>query len=241
VFLTDVPLVGESPNEKGFLSLRVLNLRRYHCCYLARSVRIRTHLMSAAPLIRIAGVQLLWLIRAIGVSTMINVKTAIIVASHHHGNTRRIADAMAAALRARVIDADVANADDLLDYGIIGLGSGIYFGRPHRSIRRLASTIPADSKRVFLFSTSGLPCLSFFWHLCLKRTLKQRRAVMVGEFHCRGWDTVGPLKLFGGLNRRHPDAVDLKRAISFANGLAETCLTKGLPATPRADGGERHE
>ena len=42
---------------------------------------------------------------------------------------------------------------------------------------------------------------------------------VVAEFSCRGHDTFGPLWVLGGLNRKHPNIRDLKRAEAFARKL----------------------
>jgi flavodoxin len=44
---------------------------------------------------------------------------------------------------------------------------------------------------------------------------------ITGEFSCKGWDTVGPLKLFGGINKGRPNEDDLEEARVFARGLKE--------------------
>lgn len=54
----------------------------------------------------------------------------------------------------------------------------------------------------------------------LLRALQRAGSEIVGEFACRGWDTVGPLWLIGGINRRHPDERDIQRARDFAQSLS---------------------
>lgn len=146
-------------------------------------------------------------------------RSAIICESVHHGNTRRIADAMAEELSARVYTvADAATLDGgTLD--CVGIGSGIYFGRHHRQLRDFVDQWPLPAARVFIFSTAGLPFLHFFQHSSLRRRLRKRGCQVIAEFCCRGWDTVGPLWLMGGINRRRPSAADLQRARRFAQGL----------------------
>lgn len=125
---------------------------------------------------------------------------------------------------ADVLAADVFNASDLAEtdfssFDLIGIGSGIYFGRHHRSVRHLVNQASQLPQQAFIFSTAGLPFLHLLFHLSLRRSLNRRGAEVIGEFSCRGWDTVGPLFLFGGLNRRHPNARDLERARDFARQI----------------------
>ncbi len=108
---------------------------------------------------------------------------------------------------------------------LIGIGSGIYFGRFHKSIRVWLKSLPANAgegHRAFVFSTSGLPFLSRMYHRPLRRGLEKKGFEVVGEFSCRGFDTFGALWLIGGLNRKHPDEHDLLRAERFAEQLSRT-------------------
>jgi len=129
---------------------------------------------------------------------------------------------MALEMEAELFDAALVSPDELNRYDMIGFGSGIYFGRPHPSIRNLVSAMPALAKNVFLFSTSGLPFLRHVWHSGLKRVLLRKGYALVGEFNCRGWDTVGPLRWIGGLNRQHPNRHDLDRAVAFARSVSRS-------------------
>jgi flavodoxin len=149
--------------------------------------------------------------------------SAIVYASVHHENTRRIAEAMAEQLQADLFNVDEAEGVDFRNYQLVGLGSGIYFGRHHHSLRRFVDTWQLKPERVFLFSTAGLPFLRWLQHLSLRRRAINNRLAVVGEFSCRGWDTVGPLWLMGGINRRHPNRTDIDRANEFARQLAIHC------------------
>jgi flavodoxin len=141
---------------------------------------------------------------------------AIVFTSIHHGNSRRVAEALAAELAADLIPADSAAAQDVSAYDLVGLGSGIYFGRHHRLLRSLVSAWRKPPRRTFLFSTAGLPFLKRLQHASLRRRLKKQQCDILGEFCCRGWDTVGPLWLMGGINRKHPNDRDLRRVREFA-------------------------
>src|SRR5690606_12763486 len=150
-----------------------------------------------------------------------------------HATTRSVAEAIAGVLRADIVSPADATPDMLGRYELVGVGSGIYFGRIAGELRDWMRQLPRSSARrpAFVFSTSGLSCLAAIWHREPKRLLRQRGFEIIGEFGCRGFDTVGPLWLIGGLNRRHPDAADLARAVQFARTLLER-----LPAAPDNDG-----
>ena len=108
---------------------------------------------------------------------------------------------------------------------LLGIGSGIYYGRLHDEILQWVRGLPdvyARALPVFIFTTSGLPFLATFWHRPLKHALARKGYEVVGEFACRGFDTWGPLWLTGGLNWRHPDERDLARAREFAQRVQAT-------------------
>ena len=153
----------------------------------------------------------------------------LILKSVHHGNTRAVAERIAKILGAPITDPDESLPSCLSDARLVGFGSGIYYGRFHRSLRRWIANLPNDygvGRLAFVYSTSGLPFLSAIYHRPLVRALERRGFEVVGEFACRGHDSFGPLWLVGGINRKHPDADDLSRAESFASGIARLTREK---------------
>lgn len=146
----------------------------------------------------------------------------IVCESVHHGNTARVADAMADVLGAQVLPPEQVPDGGLERHALVGFGSGVFYGRMHAGlldwVRRLPDA-PRPNRAAFVFSTSGLPLLAKLWHAPLKRLLVAKGYDVVGDFACRGFDTWGPLWLAGGLNRTHPDDRDLQRARSFADRL----------------------
>jgi flavodoxin len=149
-------------------------------------------------------------------------RTLVVYKSIHHQNTAHVAGVIANILHADVCCPDDVAPEKLLDYDLIGFGSGIYFGRFHPSLLQWIDHAPDVSlvhRKAFVFSTEGLPSLGWFWHRSLKSRLLRKGFDIVGEFHCGGFDTVGPLILLGGLNRRHPDNRDLENAAAFAREL----------------------
>ncbi|HEU65756.1 MAG TPA: flavodoxin [Chloroflexi bacterium] len=149
-------------------------------------------------------------------------KTLIIYVSVHHGNTEKIARVMANILDVCLLQVEQADASILEQYDLIGFGSGIYFGKHHKSllnfVDKLSMTI---NKKAFVFSTSGLRKLSFVHNFDkpLRKKLQRKGFDIIGEFSCRGLDTYRATKLVGGINRGRPNAEDLRRAEDFASGL----------------------
>jgi flavodoxin len=144
-------------------------------------------------------------------------KTLIVYTSVHHQNTEKVAQVMAEELEADLVPTTEAQPGMPATYDLIGFGSGIYFGKHHQTLLRFAETLPlVKQKRSFVFSTSGDGKMH---HGALKEILAGRGFTVAAEFCCKGWDTVGPLKLIGGINKGRPDGNDLAAARAFAQGL----------------------
>ena len=158
-------------------------------------------------------------------------RTLIVCTSVHRGNTAKVARIIANTLHADVCNPSDLTKERLSHYDLIGFGSGVYFGQFHRTLRQKIIELPDDPLahlKAFVFSTAGLPFLFRLWHWPIKYHLMRKGFDIIGEFHCRGFDTVGPLWLLGGINRQHPDNRDLEKAEVFArrllNQLSQTCV-----------------
>lgn len=149
----------------------------------------------------------------------------LLVKSVHHGNTAKVAEAMAGVLGADIATPESTPHTSLADYNLVGFGSGVYYGCMHEALLDWLRGLP-DAREpgtpAFIFSTSGLPFLAMVWHWPLRRLLARKGFRVVGAFACRGHDTWGPLWLTGGLNRAHPDEHDLARARKFAAAMASS-------------------
>ena len=54
-------------------------------------------------------------------------KTVIIFASTHHGNTKKVVDAISKECDVELVDATKVHEKDLREYDLIGFASGIFF------------------------------------------------------------------------------------------------------------------
>jgi flavodoxin len=147
-------------------------------------------------------------------------KRLIVYASVHHQNTEKVAQAMAEELGADLLPVGQAQPETLTAYDLIGFGSGIYGGKFHETLLQFVEGLPTvTGKQAFIFSTCGIRGTE--WHAALKEMLVNRGFSITGEFSCKGLDTVGPLKLFGGINKGRPNEEDLEEARVFARRLKE--------------------
>lgn len=146
-------------------------------------------------------------------------KVLIICGSYHHGNTMKVANAMAEVLGAAVINPDKADAGSISNYDIIGFGSGIYNQKHHEKLFELVERFKKqDKKRAFVFSTNsfGLKML----HKPLIKKLTEKGFDVVGEFTCKGFMDHSFIRyFFGGMNKTRPDKSDLENARAFAKQL----------------------
>jgi flavodoxin len=149
-------------------------------------------------------------------------KTIIIYISVHHGNTEKVAKVMANILDAALLQVKQADASMLEQYDLIGFGSGIYFGKHHKSLLDFVDKLPIlRDKKAFIFSTSGLRKIRFIhdFDKALKGKLRRKGFDIIGEFSRRGLDTYRATKLVGGINKGRPNAKDLRQAEDFAGVL----------------------
>ena len=75
-------------------------------------------------------------------------KTLIVCASYHHGNTQKVAERISAVLNATLIKAGtVFNADE---FDLIGFGSGIYFRRHHRTLTEVVAKLNLKNRMNYI-------------------------------------------------------------------------------------------
>ena len=147
-------------------------------------------------------------------------KSIIVYESVHHNNTEKIAKVIADEIDAELVN--VRNFTDshknLDDYELIGFGSGIYYSKIHKNIKKFIETIEhMDNQKTFIFTTSGRGKKSF--HKKFKELLDSKGFDVIAEFTCKGFDTFGPFKIVGGINKGQPNEEDLANARKFAKSL----------------------
>lgn len=152
-----------------------------------------------------------------------NERALVICVSVSHGNTVKVARAIADVLGAEVRAPEDVDPESLAGYDVVGFGSGIYYGTHHPRLRGFIGQLPpvTGRHRAFVFTTSGQGSeQSLPWQRTLSEMLADKGYDVAGSFSCRGHDTWLPLKLIGGLGRGRPNAQDLARARRFAEGVA---------------------
>ena len=143
--------------------------------------------------------------------------TLIICESVHHDNTYKIAEAMAEAIGAKLCRADEVNTGLMEEYDLIGVGSGIYYGKHQKKLYEIIGNIDIEGKDVFVFSTSGMGKEGY--NKGLIEFAESKGANVKGSFACKGYDTYSIFKLIGGIAKGHPNSEDLEKAKTFANKI----------------------
>ena len=142
---------------------------------------------------------------------------AIIYASTHHGSTKKLVDAISEKYDITQIDAENHNTADLSEYDMIGFASGIDFGKFYTSVEEFLINNLPKSKKVFFLYTCAKTSDRF------TKTMKEKAlgkdAVIMGEYGCKGYNTYGPWKLIGGMNKNHPDKEELDGAVRFFESI----------------------
>ena len=151
------------------------------------------------------------------------VRTVILYRSKHHGNTKKLVDAVVAAHPdIDVIDvASLGKKDlpDLSSYHIICFASGIYYGKFDKDVLRIAQECLRDGDNVIALMTYGGS--SKFNGRDLDGICRLKLASFHTAYGCPGYDTYGPFKLMGGMNKGRPNAEDIQGAVDFYDRLLE--------------------
>lgn len=152
-------------------------------------------------------------------------KTAIVYASTHHGSTKKLVDAIAGKYPTAVFDAEAAAAADLTGYDLIGFASGIAWGKFYESVERFARTSLPEGKRAFFLYTCADNSRDFA--ASLRAIAAERGAEDLGTYACKGFNTYGPWKLVGGMNKKHPTPDEIQGAVNFFAALERKVSVSG--------------
>lgn len=148
-------------------------------------------------------------------------KIAIVYYSKHHGNTKKLVDAIAAENEVTLIDVTQTPKADLTGYDLIGFASGIYYQKYSEKILTFADDCLPQKKKVFYIHTCGIKRKNYT--AAIDKIARLRHAEILGSYACKGYDTFGPFKLVGGIAKKHPNEEDIKGAVAFFNTVKGKC------------------
>lgn len=146
-------------------------------------------------------------------------RTVIIYASKHHGNTKKVCDRLAEECQVTLVEAsEVSGSFPWADYDLVGFASGIAYKKFYTAVNEAAGQIPSG-KRVFFVYTCAKNDQDFSENI--RGIVESRGSECVGSYGCRGFNTYGPLKLIGGMNKKNPTEDELAGAVGFYRSLID--------------------
>ena len=132
----------------------------------------------------------------------------IVYDSPHKGNTEKLL----LKIKEKYADTALVKAADC--YDVLGFASGIYYGKFSPSVSAVfEQAIKSDVKKLFFIYTSGAGRAGY--ENTLRAKTEKSGKICLGIFSCKGFDTYGPFKLIGGLNKGRPNEADFRDAIAF--------------------------
>ena len=143
--------------------------------------------------------------------------TAIAYYSQHHGNTKKLLDAIAAQAEVTLINVVEEKDADLTAFDRIGFASGIYYSSFAKQIVTFADAHLPENKDVFYIYTHGAPKGGFL--KSIREAAEKKHCRELGAYHCLGFDTFGPFKLVGGIAKGHPNEEEIAGAVRFYQSL----------------------
>ena len=144
--------------------------------------------------------------------------TAIVYYSQHHGNTKKLLDAIKEYdPDIKLIDTTKTKVEDLSPYDRIGIASGIYFGKFNKDLTEYIKKSLPNAIKVFGIYTCGNPSDRYTKEI--KSIVNEKGCKWIGEYGCKGFDTFGPFKLVGGIAKDHPTEDEIAGAVHFYETL----------------------
>lgn len=144
-------------------------------------------------------------------------KTLIIYESTHHGNTKKLVDAIAEKYGVDTVPVNSAGTLDFSKYDLVGIAAGIAFGKLYKATEKFVEEHLPPGTPTFILYTCGR--LSNSYTKSLGGTLKRKNCPLLGAYGTLGYDTFGPFKLLGGIAKGHPDEEEIQGALSFYEKL----------------------
>ena len=141
-------------------------------------------------------------------------KTAIVYYSRHHGNTKKLIDAIASRFEVVLIDSAENTVVDLNEFDCVGFASGIYFSAFAKRILAFAEKNLPENKNVFFMNTCGVKSPVLYFD-AIRKISTAKNCHELGAYQCLGFDTYGPFRMIGGIAKGHPDEKEIADAVSF--------------------------
>ena len=136
-------------------------------------------------------------------------KIGIIFVSVHHENTLKVLQAMKDEVELDLIPINYVKSADLSQYDYLGFASGVYYNKLSNALMKQIMNLDLSNKKTFIVYTCGS---HYKKYEAEAEEILKTKSTYLGTYYCRGYDTFGPLKLIGGIVRKHPTIRDLRFA-----------------------------
>ena len=150
-------------------------------------------------------------------------RTIILYASRHHGNTKKLVDAIVEAHpEIDTLDVKALGKNEypnLHEYHLIGVATGIYYSEIDKDMARVLTNVLQPQDKVFGLMTYGGK--NKWYGKDIDGICRMRQAIFMGVYGCPGFDTWGPFKLAGGVQKGHPTAEEIKGAVDFFDKIED--------------------
>ena len=146
-------------------------------------------------------------------------KTLIIYCSEYKKHTEKIANIFKEKTDCDLINIKNFKDNNIVNYDLIGFGSGVYKERLSPKIFKLINKLDLKGKNVFVFSTSGVGMK--YYNSKLIKELTSKGAINKGSFACKGsfiardFSNNKIFDIMGKLTKGHPNNKDFKKAEKF--------------------------
>ena len=144
-------------------------------------------------------------------------RTIILYASRHHGNTKKLVDAIVEAHpEIDTLDVKALGKNEypnLHEYHLIGVATGIYYSEIDKDMARVLTNVLQPQDKVFGLMTYGGK--NKWYGKDIDGICRMRQAIFMGVYGCPGFDTFGPYKFVGGMNKGRPNQEDIDGAVEF--------------------------
>lgn len=140
-------------------------------------------------------------------------KTIIIYESTHHGNTKTLLSAISEKHNIDTVDITKNENISLEEYDLIGIASGVAYGKFYKGITKYVKDNLPNGKKVFFIYTCGNNSRDYSENI--RKITEEKGCTSMGTYGCKGYDSYGPFKLIGGINKNHPDETEIQDAVRF--------------------------
>ena len=108
---------------------------------------------------------------------------------------------------------------DLDEYPLVGIATGIYYGKIDDDLARVMEHTINEGQKIFGLITYGGS--SKWYGKDIDGICRMKRAVFLACWGCAGFDTWGPYKFMGGMNKDRPNQDDIQACLDFYKKLLD--------------------